>query len=1203
MTAWTGRLVLRDAAPASGHLVLGAAPAATSQVLLPDGLDAARHGATALRWTQYLAATGYATPAFGDYAWVSNRLRYLGASGWDAAGFGAITTAHPGPPQTLAPAGWDSAALPAAAELRRINPWTGHLLLSRVLPVSGHLVLGRLPGDDVPRALAPNGLAPGDFGDAALANRNRTLPLSGWDASAFGLPVLPVRGPAQRLYPASVGDAAAFGAARLEWKDRPLPVAGFETRVFGGSLVAYRVRTVDLDGDGVDGQAFGGAAIAFRTFRPVPPGFDGFAAGDAWVSRSPRSLFPAGFQADAIGGAALGPPSPVIAGGLDSAAPGPFLAVENRNRTVAVYGFAGFRAGTALLDIVPRLFGQGYDAAVFGQTLIAPWVRALPLPGFDAATLPAGAAVWTNRREIAAPSLGDVALYGVTQANDYDRPAPVQGFDAAGFGAALAGFYRQLLGPRPIAPPVPGRPALGYRRELAPQGWDGAWVERPYLHDTTQTVYPVGKDLAAFGRALMDRSPRLLLPQGFETAPSGGLIDFRWGRPELSRNPRPIAPHFNDDAGWPGVSAGALIENRNRPMAVYGFAGFKAGRPALDLGPVAAPAGFAADEYGRALVAFRVRAFALDGFDAQGFPLYTEIVNAARQVWPASGGDAARFGAAALVNTRRYFDYIGGQDHAAPGQAYVDFGVRTLAPLFPPDELPLPEPVVGFRSRPVAPAGFDAAQFSNLWVEEHFTVIAPRWVFRDRIGDGWVRNVTPDVRPYAYDLAEYGRPTVGLYTRRIVLDGYDQSGTGWPFAHDRRQTVQARGVVPPALGTGHALANLLDLVLPAPQAITPEGLFEAKDEAFRVGAPTLSYQGAWPDGWNGFAAGKPSLVTMAIGPAGGIFLPLGNSIDGVLYQGDTMIGHPWVRGPQYVMLENTATNKHDGILGEAFGVARGSPYTIWCWESPPDQAIACNPPNQKCPPLLEIDEDTGLPVQFGHPSVTTTLRWVTVSGTAWGEIGAGATVDYRQRRLEPTGWRSQRFGVPKLPGGEAREPVGFDSLEFGQAEMVPRPVGAQALPVEGWDGAAAGAARVDNQIRELAPESFGGETVGSARVHPPEPVIPAGFDPAGYGLAWIAYRRRSLVVGGFDAAMLSQSSGSFAQRAAVKRGKPVFGRGFTAFKAGVGRVSNKNRTLAPKGLNATRWNPPRVQNKKRVLRVFSVPHWMDPVTKHTVRHA
>jgi hypothetical protein len=847
-------------------------------------------------------------------------------------------------------------------------------------------------------------------------------------------------------------------------------------------------------------------------------GIAGAAYGDVEVRNAREALGLSGFDAQALGGPNVAIPGYIGLSGFDAQALGAGGWVSNYRRYLGPGGF---------------------DAQAIGAGFVAYWVRRLELTG----VLPPD------------PPMG-VPLVGTV-----DRPLPPAGLDAQAVGSARVSYRESLVQPRPFVGMRLGTPMLGFTRGFDPEGFDGLAFGRLEVLDNTQRIRPTGPDFAAFGPAELTRSPRVIGPSGFAASREDIWPNERFGPVFMDRNPRPIAPVFDVLADGQGVGESGRIENRNKTLRPPSLSGMKFGAGLLVIrGPVIAPAGFAADEFGRALVARGIRSLALEGFDAALLPLYAALHNAAAMLRPASLGDTQRIGRPGLVNTRRWLTYAGGDDQQVFGAAWIDYGERTIAPLFPPTSLPVPEPRIGYALQPLEPAGWVATAFGGCLLEEHFTIIQPHGFTAERLGEPEaVRNLTPELSAYGHDSGEFGRAGVGLWRRFVAPEGHDQSRWGTHAIGDRARWLSLAPMGPPPLGMGFELQNLSEDPVPTLQAVNCPSLDSAE-----LGRLDIQERNLHPAGFAADEFGAAALRLMGITRVGGIYL-----------REEDQYGAFAVLGAQYVVGRGIAADEQ--FIGEP----QISPSTL-----APTSIL----------PMGDADRFR----QFGIAALAHRHRPLPASGFASAALGEAFRVDLLRRVLPLQGFRSQRFGVPRCLG--TLWPVGFESSAVGDAEVAFPATGPRIIEGGGFDWAEFGGAAVENQDRAIGPEPIESGEFGAARLHPPEPMRPDGFEATVFGPGtWIAYRVQALPLDGFDAQAIDATPGYFKDRMRVLRGQPLFLDGFRSSAPGVPKVSHSVQAIGAKGFDAAKFSSPRVSLHTQQLRAYSVPHWTDPPTRHSVK--
>jgi hypothetical protein len=220
----------------------------------------------------------------------------------------------------------------------------------------------------------------------------------------------------------------------------------------------------------------------------------------------------------------------------------------------------------------------------------------------------------------------------------------------------------------------------------------------------------------------------------------------------------------------------------------------------------------------------------------------------------------------------------------------------------------------------------------------------------------------------------------------------------------------------------------------------------------------------------------------------------------------------------------------------------------------------------------------------------------TASVTEFGQT----SVSHRLRMIIPYGQKSYKPGFPKLNGPKHLRPVGKTQASFGMA-LVYRPAdNPQITQPSGAESTAFGRPQVEGWIRTLNVSGLDSVNWGSDRLHPPEPLIPTGFDAAHFGLTWVSYRVRNLQTIAFEDTAMGYEGGLFAARMAIKRGQPIFPQGFSETEYGMSaRVSHQTQRLGPSSVTGIVGGP-KFRNQREFIQAWPLLYWPSPVGRAAV---
>lgn len=833
--------------------------------------------------------------------------------------------------------------------------------------------------------------------------------------------------------------------------------------------------------------------------------------------------------------------------------------ITHAGTAFGVFGSSTIRNASAFVSPSGFVAGALGTAAIYLKTR---YVVPVGIDGFKGFGFGAGGSGFIDfgiRRRY--PTGFDASLFGTAFLSGGVRNVDVPHFDATSFGTAFVAYKERFIEPSYFIGTRWGTAQVGYHQTVAPGGFDTSlFGPATEVFDNSKHVYPDGLLATEFGLdTFIAPRVRNVYPSGFWSRPPDQLPEERWGRPSVYNSRQYIQQYYEvtpDDGGVFGRWFD--VENRNRTIQAYGWRTDKFPLTHLiELKAVAlTPTGFVATQFGDTMIAYRIRTVTTIGEDTSLFTQWAQVRNTA-QVSPLSGFDSLQVGTASVVNTRRYYGYIGAGDQGAFGTPFIAPRVRTIAPYYPYEGGEVKEPVVQLGTRFLRPVGIQPNEVGAATVEEHFNIIAPRWVHVDRMGEPIVHNVTPELHAYGHDSAAFGRAAVHNQFEYYAIQGFTASGFGsGTVVEYRTKQVAPAGIQAIRWGPNTRVRNDTPDP-PGPQTLQAmgwdsahvPGLANGTDLGVIVRGNTIYPTSLFPMTSYGVA----TVTRMGIGPAGGIYLL-------------NQFGTASINCPQYVY--------QDGYndFGE-FGKPRLSPHTIWAGPATA-QAIA----NHGGIEFHTVDFFPNLSNNrpfFGAATITNRNRLLAHyhgfrDGAPYdftlGETFGNPAISNRRRWIYPSGKAMFKYGIPVLNGGGLVEATGEDSLQMGSPSienyvdpLAPRYVRPAAL-----DSFEYGQPVVSNFIRNLCPPSLDATVIGMARVHPPEPIVPVGFHADVYGNTFISNYIRYVEPVGIQPPDIDYVGGSFVDRMRVSERHTFLPSTLgDLLRMGAPMVSNKVRTIQP----------------------------------------
>ncbi|MBX9914090.1 MAG: hypothetical protein K2Y25_09335 [Pseudomonadaceae bacterium] len=813
--------------------------------------------------------------------------------------------------------------------------------------------------------------------------------------------------------------------------------------------------------------------------------------------------------------------------------------------------------GTLYIGPVAGLRPAGIDSLSFGSAAMQTLTRVLGLAGLGIVppVIPAPALVNSGRGvSPGGPSLG---AYGVAVIEFLDREVKPSGLVATSYGTALLSggvreialsnrgllaystgdasisFKERLVIPVGFMQETFTRPLIGYPRPLHGIGFDAATFGATDVHDNTQHLYGVSFSAGGAGEPFVAPHTRITLPQP--------IAPPQIERPIVVSMRRVVYP-FSDLLDWgPYFGNFYYIDNRNKTIAAYGSLASKAGLALVENGarPITI-SGADMSRHGAAMIGYRIRHFPIDGFNTGFVSTWATAVNGARPLF-AHGFDASGSSSyAALANNRRYLTYAGGGESQEFGYGFAAYAIRTISELqeFIIPAFPLPK--IDNHQRFVFPVGRAPNNPGVPFIEEHFTIIAPRWVYLDRFGEGSIRNRNITAGGYGYDQAEFGRATSLNRNTIVAPEGLLSQAIGVHWAADTRQTIKAGGLLAFRIGTS-CRVQLLQPDLPYQQTI--EG---AEVGGFYpvFGIAALTSNVLFPQAGDQHAKyGTPAIMSNGILPIG-IFL-----------KEEDQWGYPSLNPAQYVFARS--------IADVQVPAHRLDHHTIWATSDVTPQAVT-NHDGKRFSPV-----DGGNLPFFGRIIVTNANRSVSAHTSGDSLRMSSPVVDLRVRYVRPNGLKSFRYGVPSIPTGIAIGVFGDDFAASGHCALthyVAPNTARQIFPL-GNSLALFGQVRIELFIRTIYP--YGASPVviyGPSRVGPTPRIEPDGIDSSVYGAQWVSDRIRFVRPQGADMVVTGYSAGQFKNRMRVthdQKPRQLYVAGFAADSAGVTSIINHARTITP----------------------------------------
>lgn len=762
--------------------------------------------------------------------------------------------------------------------------------------------------------------------------------------------------------------------------------------------------------------------------------------------------------------------------------------------------------------------------------------------------------------------------YGVRYV-EQNSPSPL-----TRFGIAWASFSPRYIEPRGIFQQFPSYHRIGTSRIVKMEGFDFLRFGIRIIPEN-QTIFPIGFS-TLFGDQEIRNNLHPIKPKGFLSA--GEQIGMRFGHVTIFNATQYLLP-FHDDTSR---AAGPLfpdikkheIANLNRTVKTHGRINTLFGYADLiNKARVIYPVGLSSPlevEPTKTLVADGIRYIKPTSIAAPYFTTWHTIWLGA-QVKAIHGDVLTLYGIPHIENTRRIYRFVSLGEQTLFGKGMISHAVRGIRiesdySISPP-VISMPEVKLGVRY--VEPRSVDSVRYGWMHLAEQFTKIAPRWVHIDRVGEPAIRNLTPQVKPWHFEAADYGNAYIGLYTRYIKPSGLNAQSFSRARVSDRKQDIDLRnyGIQPPTITKLHKIENLgAGQLLPHvihPPSMTTKNFSTDQDKLHKVRQNVIRPESDKP--MTQFGNTKIHANSIRVEPG----------------YWEILIGRPLVEHKNRKVYVDSGSCDFLTI-----GKPRMSPLTIWAVVEAPTQAKG----NHDGPtlPLHYVDGltesgNTKYPgIEVGTPRISHKNRRLNPPGYL--AFGIGKPTIYNVvTKIEPKGWNSLRLGVlgpigdqhisfrPKDPmtqwGSHSLvsiirhdgklKPAGFILTEMGKPMIdfyhrAIKPVGLHSLTM--------GTRKADDK-----PYMWQGLRVG---VHVPTQI--GNLDALKFGSTWISYRVREAVVKGDDFSVVSEyEPGKFNLKMTIRnakqpeypRAQQVIMKGFVAEQFGTPDAKLKLHFIRPDG--------------------------------------
>lgn len=1115
--------------------------------------------------------------------------------------------------------------------------------------------------------LLPAGLYATQYGATVIFNSDQYLLPPGYHrATLFGAP--DIRNLNRVVEAGSVGNVSRYGTAYLRNRNQHVATTGLQALGLGTPQIRNSLQFVTLAAGIAPRNGYGALTIWNNNPEAYPTGFNSAAYGTASVWNSRKYVAPAAMKSKL----AFGPVDIrnlnrfLFLTGIPRATGYGRPDIRNKNRELrpptlgsfAVVGLhhtwnktqtawtapaaRGVAYGTPAILNLNRYyaFESAGDFAALGEPSIWNRNRWLLVAG-TAPALSGAPYIWNRNQFVRTSAIVPKVAFGTPGIRNRNQFLRAAGSYMTQFGTTqLTHQHRTIyVAPAQYPPTLPtGHWASTSPQEVAPQllnslqmGWQHT------VYGKTRTIRAQGFDAVEWGTRIIPpldeievagwnslavalpqkvySTTRSILPPGFATHEQPW---HRWGTYTVWNWRQHVTLYYDPDADtngerWP---LWTKIENRNRVVRTHSTDGAKVSRPEIFLkSRLLFPGGIEApgwpEFYKAGSVTHWLQRVLPEGLYGR-MGTWMIVYYGQGHVRPVPMADFAAVPEPTVVNTRRYYRWVGRIDGAAYGRPFVAYGVRTIAcearfGLEPP-LMRLPR--IENSDQYVAPVGAEPRGFGRTNLHIHWTTIIPRWQDTPHFGAAKLHNATPEIHTQGRPFERYGRPSVrlqwrpvtqvwsdsfaligktlvGYRTRRIepTTADYLRMGIIADIEGGRREiptnrTVQPNGISAPLMPS----PQMSIWVVRVTQSASTGHRFGT---SIRVWANSL-YPPSIP--WRRYIGEPRVWLGYVPAPEPGED-PDQPPSDDPGEDDDTYVPPPAVSdrriyGAGGIGTTNIPLGAHNG--------PRVTPHTIYAPDG--DEATAQARTNHP----VGDDPKPIIGMAFGTPRFHHWVRYVQMKSADFAIAPPSPKVELRRRYVRPQGWYHGRHGWQWVKGGVqyleqydsigpstankrwmgepgVRDPyepppppvapAGFSAMRFGNIDNTsgnasnPRArlrveLKNRTLPLPGWDSMVIGR----NSYRD--DDSFYVDRFRypmRLTVYFPRPAPMSGFHAAQYGTPWASFRVRDLGVRGFDAGAIDYDSNHFDKRMRVIRtleretpgSQNVAAEGFDAFMASI----------------------------------------------------
>lgn len=799
-------------------------------------------------------------------------------------------------------------------------------------------------------------------------------------------------------------------------------------------------------------------------------------------------------------------------------------------------------------------------------------------------------------------------LFGISWLSHYVRHITGQGRDFGAVGRHWLSHHTRFITPSSIygdkGKDFASNHLVGGTQTIVPDGFIATlWLTR--IIPENQTI-GIEKGISGeFGIPAVDNHTQYICPAGFGFN-DNALYGERFGKGQIYNLRQYITQYFiqnsgltpqildpDDPTSQSDFGRWTSISNKNRTIATFGSDTLKFGYHALEnKARIIAPEAIAS-EMGEPLVAYRIRRLGLDGIEPPHFSYWHIIYNRARVLKPDTINEI-NFGTASIINTRRYFGFIGNIDSLNMGLPMIADRIRTIDiewrySIAPPT---IALPTIENHTRYINPKGFDDTdgfkkKFGRAELMERFNIIRTHGRTGEIFGqEVIVRNVTPELKLFGHNSQAFGEPVIRTQWRNLYAKGDVMTKIGLHKIADSKQNIKVDGIGANKISTLHHIKKLntppyatqyIDLnkyiydqqnLILIPQK---DGYgIEPPKYPVQVPAPKLQSNNILPEGEVHTEFGQATVSTNVIE------IPSGIAILGV---GEPKI---WIK-TQFIH----ATGIDNHIDDKKMGKPRLSPHTIYAPSS--DMATAQARHNHP-PRSVHIINSMAV---FGVADVANQHRSIyhyngLNSHQGVMSVFGRASLEHKQRTIAPTGFRGGYFGwhsIPFVPQTIEHYDDNHHAI-FGQTTVAIANYDAkQYIRPKGLVALSAGLATISHFHRHIYPQGKLMSRLGQSKsgdtpfmwqgLRVGERVLGSygGFESNVFGQTWISNKIREISASGFDSFVSEPDTANFKGRLKVVR-----------VIDGIPKQRKPAQVVGAVGIDPNTIHAPNIKNKAHYIR-------------------